>query len=70
MFRSGKTLPGLMSADELAIPEFLLQSASELAQRPPEEDPEAVKEFLARSASGEDLVVPPRPEPGPAPELA
>ncbi|RMG11878.1 MAG: hypothetical protein D6731_14890 [Planctomycetota bacterium] len=37
------------SADELAIPEFVLAASSEQLERPPTEDPPAVAEFLARS---------------------
>jgi hypothetical protein len=38
------------SADELAIPEFMLSASSEQLQRPAEEDPDAVMEFMARSS--------------------
>lgn len=48
------------SDDELAIPEMLLKQSSELLQRPPEEDPAPVREFMARSGEGAG------PAPGPS----
>lgn len=48
------------SDDELAIPEMLLKQSSELLQRPPEEDPAPVREFMARSGEAAG------PAPGPA----
>lgn len=41
------------SADELAIPEFLLKSSSEQLQKPPAEDPQAVQDFMAASAESD-----------------
>lgn len=37
------------SADELAIPELMLQRSSEQLERPPAEDPEPVQEFMEKN---------------------
>ena len=52
------------SSDELAIPEFALQASSEQLERPAEDDPEEIREFMAKSS---EFVMPP-PEPSPDPD--
>jgi hypothetical protein len=52
----------MSSADELAIPEFMLQQSSAQLDRPPEEDPEPVRDFLAMSGEGSVEPLPPAGE--------